>query len=760
MPVESIQNKRTEIEELTKDLLFGSFKFCEIFLKPTRGWSDSVEHFTQAFNIQDKSYYIPPNTRSRDDHVHRRLGHIVVSLKDFYNTEALKKCYVYMSDDNVIDEKIVNRNKESMENFVEKLITSANAKASNIFSRKNVADDGGRKAALKRDSLYIIHGKRGIGKTFFLNHVLSTFSDRFDKEKVLWIRINLLNDFGDNSNIKHWLYAQLTKVIFRFYDPASPFYSKKDVGLDVDAVNLLTKFAEKQDEDVKLFYKQQIVGMKQVFHSEHSIEPISPLLINEQLARQLYLELIKFGYKFIFVLDGYDRIEALAHAEHKFDKIRDALTALVGNNDNSGFVILIVTRQNGITKFSNDGHGSIRIKNQNVKQLGDVNIERIVEKRLDYVRTEVLDIVTTPNNSSFKWDCADWESHYTKFYNEILGNSNRPEQQTRYIDFLNQLYGHNRRAQMQSLQLKYFEFLKNETKLSYRLVESLVCAGRRLPPRSYFYQMSASGLERSSSSSIFDNHFLPNIFCFPFDSETERNERVLYPSDSMMLMGIRLLQLVKVQDEIIEEEKSFESLKSEELAVICQTIFNYPKKLVFKLIEEFGEFEFFMIGGINLGAARQTRDYQPKSMPKLLYILDHMLTDAAYLNLCSMRVPLNIDAFREYEQVIIKAEPYPCADLKKWLTKLLINNIIFLHLIQHQNSKESDLYQLNIKKLKAKKRLIKVAEKAEQAGMFDISKIMIGNVFSQLKKIIYTSNVDILEHIYANLEKFHSNVRK
>jgi Cdc6-like AAA superfamily ATPase len=744
---------RDKILLLVEELINSRLDESKEAFSPNKGWTDAVKQYLAAMNESDEAYYTSPNKISLEDHVHRRLGHIVVMPRDRFNSKALRECYVYSKDDNILDSKHVNRNADSAKKFVDTLTKSAITLGNDSSGRLDTKiDAGGISAASKGDTLYLLHGRRGTGKTFYLNHLISRFSDDFDKNNVLWIRINLLNDFGNNTNITHWMYAQLTKVISRFYDGRSPFFRKKDFPkLMVNVRELLMTWAEQQDDDMRIYYKGKISGMEQVFHSKHRIEPISPTLIDEQLARQLYIELVERGFKFIFVLDGFDRVEALKHASMKFKSLRDSIANLVGNSDSPGYTILLVTRSCNLNLFVKDGNGRIRVPIENIKCLDEVSLERIIDKRLEYIDDEVTDILTSTNQPG--WSMDDWPSDFKEFKAFVW------EKSKDYTNRLELIYGPNRRAQMQSLQLSYFEFLDKVTRKRYKLVESLTRAGRRFPPRSYEYYLRDNRLRRSLGNNIFDNHLLPNVFCFPYYSGSEREAYVTFPSNHSLLMGVRLIQLLQAHTKLREEIKLdgsyLDAIKAHELASICSVLFGYSDESFIKLVEEFGEYDILLVGGIDILSAPDAKEYTPIAMPKMEYIISNLIYDAAYLNLCSMRVPLNPCVISYTENPLVRAAKYPSDELKMWIASLVINSISMIRMISYCNIIEQDMFNENITKID-EYRLKRTANRALVDGMFTIGERARESVVKQLKNIIYTSSNDIAEYLVPKLEKYSS----
>ena len=743
-------NTRDKIIEKISDLLDFGIRSEHILMPTNNVLSDAVSVFLETTNLKNTTCYKQPSSPSIEHHIHRRLGHIIVSPKDKYNTNALREVYVYETDHKIVNSHFVNYNFESTEHFVNSIIEKAKT-IEKDFSENNPIDLSGRKAASAWTQCFILYGKRGIGKTFYLNHLMSKFTDMFDEKKVLWIRINLINEFTEGDiDLMEWLNTQLAKIIFRYYDPNSRYFKKRVNDLKVDATDALYKYVndEIRDKELRLILKEDIEIIKKVFQSTW-VEPVRKGLVKKLLGRVLQDYLISNGFSIVYVLDGLDRMEPLPNHENKFNKILNALLGILNSGKIPNCFFLIVTRTNNLFTFRSSRQGNQPTFDEIERELKAVSLDKVLIKRLDYIDKEVekLRSVGWYSDSKDQSILNEWPNFLNDFRSFLwMDNLTFDE----YYKSLKQIYDQNRRAQMQTVQCNYSEFLQKKMKRHYILTESLIRAGRIFPPKPYNYILNDGKIVRQLGDNIFDNHFLPNIFCFPYLVDKKNNNTYLYKSKHLLLAGMRCIQLVDAHCERMQVAQSkIDPLKSKELSKILNKLFNYPEDIIIMLIEEFAEYELFFVGGVGVDAPPDSKNYTPKPMPKMKYIKDNMFNDIAYLNLCSLRIPMNKEILNDSNMPFLKAINSEKSNIDEWVTIKIINAISMIKLIVHINNKENQLYQNNINKLE--KRYIETTRKAELDGMFNVFNKE--SVMKQIGKIL-SSHALNLDYTLEKIEKY------
>lgn len=598
-------------------------------------WIDAVD------NIGNKWSYIPPARKNVRDYIHRKFGHLIVNPHDEDNTQALTESYVFEQEKGSSD-TIVNFSEKSGINFVAELINYSDLQRS--LTRDSLIDGTDQMHSAKANIFFLLHGKRGCGKTFYQNYLLSKFSDQLDKEKIIWVRLNLVEDFGDNSDLRHWIYAQLTKIIMRYYDPESPsFVSKPE---PISAFRILEKFVNNNVSEplLRSKYFDSLLQMKQVFYREKDVkrdEPISPELVPKNLGRELYQEALSLKYGFIIVFDGLDRLEVTPHHTDKFNKIMEQVFKIALETSASGWILLAVMRTNTKAHIAKIGPRIYLPLLQNSKEIRAVDVFKIVETRATFIKSRLEKIL-----HHFKEDDdankIDWATHIDNFLDNLYEDPD--------IHNLLDMFPENRRAQMQIAQLKYFEYLQVGKQRPYLLIESIVKAGRQYPPRHYDYILTSQNhLERVLRQTIFifDNHFMPSLFNFPYPEHIKDSRNQVLPCQNGMLVGLRILQLLYTHWKLKQTDKTVDELYISDMIELCELLFNYPREIVINLIEEYHECEFLEIKADQNDQQPLTIDhFQLGLMPKSLTLLEHFLFDIAYLNLAAMRIPLSKDVLK------------------------------------------------------------------------------------------------------------------
>ena len=135
------------LENALRSLLDTHFSDTDDILSNRNGWEDAVQVLLNNTKQRNETFYKAPRTITREDHIHRRLGHIVVSPKDAYNNKALIDTYIYCEQDGQSDPKYVNKNPQSTESFINELIQCAKHSSEVAIGKEKPADIAGIEAA-------------------------------------------------------------------------------------------------------------------------------------------------------------------------------------------------------------------------------------------------------------------------------------------------------------------------------------------------------------------------------------------------------------------------------------------------------------------------------------------------------------------------------------------------------------------------------------------------------------------------------------
>ena len=695
-------------------------------------WLDAVEQMARG---RDRRVYKDAFGHDRGDHVRRGFGHIIVNPHRRENTDALVKSYVYASD-RPPETVFVNGSAEDTEDFVRELIRRAHDARTAILTIDQ--DSAGASTSSWGHLHLILYGKRGSGKTFFLNHVLSKYSGLFDRERVIWLRLNLVEPFGLDENhpsafdLELRVYAQLAKIVFRYYDPKSEFYVSKPEPLDLsgDLFDFVQERSPNQTTSQAL--NQSIMDIRQAFGTKGVDPPLSPELVPTFIGRKLLQLARARGYAIICVLDGLDRLEISSQDRHRFDRLFKAAVRLNNTSGSLGVMVVSVTRTNTLNTLPDVpirgnpySYGEVE-----ARELYPASIDLILRRRIEFLRDHVAEVAKTE-----PWDMRDWPTHLDDFLHFLS------ESEEDASDYLTGIFGENRRAQMQVVQFRYFDFLRKGRgeASAYRFLESLVLAGQAYPPKHYKYAMTGKGgwTRRSSGGAAFDNHLLPSIFDYPF-VDWELSGAIDPPAPALqgVLWGVRILQLVAASEwRARQHERYVDRIMSKEVADVLYTLFGYPRSQTYLLVDQLCEQECIRQGRPDYAAPTTSRRQFVYLMAKGRYILRKFLADIAYLSLCTMRLPLQVSKQRSGLPYFVAPRLSAAStiderdtDLAEWISAKVINSCALVRLISTLNTQQE--FGARVKSSLLDNRLQEIIEQAVQGvesefeGMFHLPRAL------------------------------------
>lgn len=644
-----------------------------------------------------------PDQDDRASHVYRRLGQITVNPHDIGNSNALLRTYVYHQPDGVAVQGKPNFNPESATLFLDELIQD-------VKNRFYHGNSTGLVAPLLE-----LYGKRGSGKTFFLNHLFTKFCSLLDKERIIWVRINLVAHFGDfkqylndDNYLFHWMTAQATKIVLRYYDPASDDFVNDDRP-PIHASEYLKKTLEGADiESAQL--------LAYIFQNRKAQErPISPSLISKLLGQAIVTCAHEADYKFIFILDGFDRLETIPYETDRYDFLNRQYEGIAAaNNVNRKFAVVAVRRTTtrALDTILHDRHPSnFSYIHQYHREwlIESIPIEQIVERRITFLKDEIDTIAQKKHGQAsdaekdqvaVRWPLIGNREHLLEF--DVYFHKIITEDIKRSYENLETCFGENRRAQMQVVQFAYYDFIKGVVGGAYRMIEFLSLAGAPYPVRPYYYKLTAKkktpgeySYERLlSPERRVDHHLLPAITLFPYSFYDDRPADY-FPPKYGIVAGIAILMIISAHEEIVSFKSLLQYLDISDIEKMLSMAFDIPRYLTRAIIEEYAEFEIISLSGEDGNVRGATTGLlQIKSMPKMAFILNGALLDLAYLNMCAMRIPLKesvlgseVPYFSAMRLDHLKSQTYGLAD---WISVKITNSLglyrIFRALIESLES--------------------------------------------------------------------------
>lgn len=670
---------------------------------------------------------------SRSDHILKRLGHISVNPSDPLNTEAITGSYAYRRSDSSIteidDAQFVNENELITGQFVKLLVDEAERQhfiATQLSSGISEASNTSRR-------MFVLHGPRGVGKTFFLNFALSKWSMELDKRRTLWVRLDLVKSFPPTNDLIKWIYAQTAKIVLRYYDSRSKYFTTKPIDVSSYPIEQeMSHYIGSLPNDLPRSELDAWIRMKDVFWGRATEQPLTETLVSEHVARYLFQYFLRQGFKFIVILDGFDKLEATHIASNKFQYLIQSVLHLGSSTEPIGFPLVVVMRTNTLRSFTL-GTTYRRFPNTQTFCLGTPELTEIIEKRIVYLTREIKNLAIARG-----WPTDDWPKHLEHFVDFLKSSDDGRN----YLDTLNNVFNLNRRAQLQVVQLAYFDYigiLQQEKRIGdkqYRLVEAMCKVGYRYPPRHYQYTSRRGKIERDVGDDLgFDNRFLPSMFSYPVVDNGDEND--FRYTDFDVLMFLRVTQFVRSHDRN-GHATSEQDLAVYEVMNFMEWMFGYDRELVKKLIAELIEFEIIFAYGGYSEFERDLSNMRIGSLPKLYYVLDRYINDIAYLALSLMRAPIGPFVQSEAQFVAI-SHADEGADLEHWIATKCLNAISAFRLMRDLNQLQKAQFQMNLPVVQSKKkRYPDLLQWFMASNPFEFDAQMKSNLFQELSALLAT----------------------
>jgi hypothetical protein len=685
-----IKNIRSEFEKIIKDqssAFVDTAKYNDITrIDKDHRWDDAVSvQYPEKFNELVKK----PRAHHRlYETVAAHLGHLIINpTKRPASTQALVDAYVY--DSNRIES--LNSSPATVDSFIDEAIADAKENRDNS-SATNLQSTPPPRYRMKK-TIRLLVGRRGVGKTFFLNHLLAKYSSKFDQQRVIWVRLNLVDDFGDNSNLQHWIYAQTTKLVLRYYCQDSNLAKALPPENLLDCVQALRTYVDETaqlGETVRLSRAEIVENLLNVFVKNTSDESVTPSLIPEPVSRHIWTHAVSQGYSFIVAIDGLDRLESSLSSGSKFDSLVRGLGAILSAAENSACLLIVACRQKTAQQLSGRQTGPFNSSRPTLYRITVPNFEEILGARLKfiekYLRREEVCRATGVDGSLAV---------------ALLGDFQR-SLESDIAQF--KMFGQNLRAAVQALQLRHEEFTTfGPDHHHYRWVESVMRSGWRFPPKLSQYTPGRSNENpfdfNSTSELTFDNRLLPSIFAYPYLPWGSKPKAK--PDFEYSMLGVRILQLVNAADSLQREQTAESSVTINIVMDLISTLFpKYSGNITLALMRDLIEFDVIDADNVSTSPSNLPGiDSLVHLTPKGRFILEHCLTDVAYLGMSAMRLPMDARMLsRSSEDVpaIFVAKPHLSeskADsggriLVEWVQAKAINSINFVKLLDFVDERQ------------------------------------------------------------------------
>lgn len=194
-------------------------------------------------------------------------------------------------------------------------------------------------------SRFFLLGKPGIGKTTFLNYLISVYSDEIlEKERVIVLRISLNKWSSTNAKFRKMIITKFRKVYYNY------FFSKQKWNIHMD---LYRKFIID-----KWHYEDNQDKVDSVDNEIKKFERGSPDIDEEFLAEMMQYLMEKKGISFIFIFDGLDYVTLDEVHTEKFKQWILQVDEYILNNDAFRGAYLITMRDISFQKALEYRQGS------------------------------------------------------------------------------------------------------------------------------------------------------------------------------------------------------------------------------------------------------------------------------------------------------------------------------------------------------------------------------------------------------------------
>lgn len=683
-------------------------------------------------------------------------------------TDQIRQTYAFAESSGNKDADIgVNFNYGSLKAFVESVVSQA------IDLKAVRSDEKLSLQSINQPHFTLVVGKKGVGKTHLQNYVLSEFSEYFDQKKTLWVRINLIRDFGDgtNDNISDWIKAQIAKIVIRYYDSNSEYHTISRPELEADYQALLYNFVENGRMSRKDRYFEQcdvLIDRLQRLDDDEQIDPqwMPRLLINEVYRKA------KSIFNIVVVIDGLDLLTETQTAREKYEHRRKAITKYLTDDSPSDCFNLLFVRPKTLEQLSElQEHIQSNTQFNSSLWSREYRVTSCSARSIFYKRIEYLSKADCPYNIS--------TSALRKF--EDFVNSEQSDVRNREGEFLTwfQLIGElakdNARSAVQALSAVsnvIDEYANSHSSKSqpkkYHFIEHAMLGASFFPPISYSYSAGAKHddsekdpeLVRSINQDAgrYDTVFVPSIFNFPYPQGVSTAD---FFGDSTLknyLLPLRILQFISHAEQLPNNR-----MRLDYLIDILETVYGFNNSSIIAVLEELSETEVIDIEPITDNFSHWYIPFYSACLTvKGHRILNQFLLDLSYLTLSFITTPLPHSVCRNFELGSPKLQP-----AHDWIKIKVVNGLAMLSIIEQANLDTLAYVERNYSKIWEKlgksnrySRWHKIILNATEADgeFYDFIEPMKESVLKAAEKSIYgyeksRARSEMIEEIEGSLSK-------
>lgn len=577
-----------------------------------------------------------------NSHVMARLSHVPVNPSNKEIRNFITSSYVYPESVEKQRGETPNRSAESVGEFVDYMISRSKIELNGYLA--SISSGGGSAKQLPNlNQPIVVTGARGVGKSFFFSHAISLHNDKLDEEKVVWIRINLVNDYGYDSNLIGWIHAQAMKILLRYYGINSKYRTKEDVYC-TDFSKHLFGWIDQQEhlpDATRTTMQEKLANLLGIFCDPAYDRDINPVICPDLLCAEVFrFAREDLGLSFVVVLDGFDKLDSDSFHKSRFDALEEQVARFVGSRTPQGLQLIVASRNTTFETLV--GHHPYRSVFTKRYFIESPSFASIFDRRIE----TIIGWLDQGNIAGFDEAEVFEALGIAKRFRESMTEERIHSELHAYISSLT----HNNRAKCQVMQLLFQDFCQENNLGGYKIIEHMVKANFTYPPIAYHHTNDDGTIQPVPTGDyIYDSRFLPIItrppISFIRQDELLENRHLLAPE--YICLEIRIIQLISLWSKRYHSGGLKEALtKAEILEVLCGP-FGYDANVVRAAIHDLESFEVLIID--RRGAFKtESDDDRVYEAGKADFIIRRYLHDIAYLNFCGMRTLVSQDFLQEF----------------------------------------------------------------------------------------------------------------
>lgn len=603
---------------------------------------------------QDKKY--TDNQGVIFHYLKKKLGHYAASPKKG-TVQAIKATYIFNHTGLPPEKKtnLANYSKETTKLFTKHLIRMAREVRSDLMQRGSREDEFFDTSTEKLHSVQnrtVLLGEKGIGKTTFLNYIISVIGDdesedAFDHNKVILIRVDLNKKIDSDLSLAEWLKYKICRIVYRYYHKSSYHFHGRKWCFDISENN------EKLLNYFQRIYKTTLTKDVPFDSFTDELKKASdlsgtPFEMSHKCFTTLYSYLLSDEeVSFILTIDGLDLLSLDQDAESLFKKrMRELQSIFQEQNQLGAYVVVLRTTTYDVhlSNISFDRKPKLYfIEKVDPESIYNIKVEHLTDERiLDRQKTLIVALSASDAKGAATVLNVLCEQLILLVANALYSslNENQETKTTRgtikaSFDFFKKLFGDNNRGIFESLikvisfALYYFgdnlaqEIITHGTSYKmqsalrrryYVVLEAILLGDEHTFYHSHYFYKLDEHTGKISRITDKKNSMIMNVFNYPVLDMT--NEKI----QNLTLVGVRILQFLQFHsDARICDLQEFISVR-----------FKYDKALINAIIDEliFNNFIDYSYNNwlilSDIGA----------------FVLDSLIYNATYLNFVTHSTPL------------------------------------------------------------------------------------------------------------------------